>query len=183
MAKVLATGVVSNFELIDVEGKNWKLANLEVGGKSFTRIFKRPQGLANGMVVEVIENPAGPGRKYPEKEIRLAPSAPTPAAEAKPAAAGFGRNPAEQDKISRQWATTQAIGFVNLCRETGALKKKVLENEQELFQLVGKYANLFFNAVQTNTAFEKLPHFQADINEASRDAVDDGTLYGHIGQE
>lgn len=167
MTKILATGVVTNLELTNVEGKTYKLANLSVAGKEFKGIFKRPQGLTNGMSVEVIENPPAPGRKYPEKEIRMAAGAPAPMADAKPAAGGFNRNPAEQDKISRQWATTQAIGFVNLCRETGALKKKVLENEQELFQLVGKYANLFFNAVQTSASFEKLPQFQADINEVS----------------
>jgi hypothetical protein len=167
MTKVLATGAVTNLEFYSPEGKTYKMANLEVGGKEFKGIFKRPQGLSNGMTVEVIENPPAPGKKYPEKEIRMAAGAPTPVAAATGGTGGYSRNPGEQDKISRQWATTQAIGFVNLCRETGALKKKVLENEQELFQLVGKYANLFFNAVQTNAAFEKLPHFQADINEAS----------------
>ena len=168
MTKVLATGLVSNFSLSSVEGKDYKLANLDVGGKSFTKIFKRPQGLSDGMMVEVVEHPVAPGRKYPEKEIRLAAGAPTPAA-ANPTqpARSFGRDPAEQDKISRQWAITQAINFLNIARESGAITKTALGSEVTLQQLVGKYANFYFNAVQTGAGFEKMPQFTGEVNEVS----------------
>ncbi len=167
MSKVLATGIVSNLAFESPEGKTYKLANLSGGGKDFKGIFKRPQGLADGMMVEVVENTV-PGRKYPEKEIRLAAGAPAPAA-ANPTqpARSFGRDPAEQDKISRQWAITQAINFLNIARESGAITKTALGSEVTLQQLVGKYANFYFNAVQTGAGFEKMPQFTGEINEAS----------------
>lgn len=170
MTKVLATGIVSNLSFSSVDGKDYKLANLDVGGKSFTKIFKRPQGLADGVMVEVVEHPAGNGRKYPEKEIRLAQSA-APAASSvnpsQPARTGYTKDPAEQDRIMRQWAVTQAICFINLAREAGAVKKTVLGNEVLLFQLTAQYANLLFNGVQTGAGFEKLPQFTGHVNEAS----------------
>jgi hypothetical protein len=170
MTKVLATGTVSNLSFESPEGKTYKLANLSVGGKEFKGIFKRPQGLVEGMMVEVVENPAAPGRKYPEKEIRLAAGVPQPAAAIQPTR-GFGRDPAEQDKISRQWAITQAINFLNIARESGAVTKTALSSEVTLQQLVGRYANFYFNAVQTGAGFEKMPQFTGEINEASEDAA------------
>lgn len=169
MSKVLATGIVSNLSFETPEGKSYKLASLSVGGKDFKGIFKRPQSLAEGMMVEIVES-TPPGRKYPEKEIRLAAGAPQPAA-ANPTqpARAFGRDPAEQDKISRQWAITQAINFLGIARESGALTKTALSSEVTLQQLVGRYANLYFNAVQTGAGFEKMPQFTGEVNEVSEE--------------
>jgi hypothetical protein len=167
MSKVLASGIVSNLEFYSPEGKTYKLANMSVGGKEFKGLFKGTKGLIEGMSVQVVEV-AAPGRKYPEKEVIQAAGAPAPAANpTQPARSGYGRDPAEQDKISRQWAITQAINFLNIARESGAITKTALGSEVTLQQLVGKYANFYFNAVQTGAGFEKMPQFTGEINEAS----------------
>ena len=169
MTKVLATGPVVGLNLTSPEGKTYKVANLTVGGRSFKGIYKRPQGLADGMNVEVVEHPAPAGKSYGEKEIRLAAGAPAPAAAnpSQPARSGYSRDPAEQDRIMRQWAVTQAICFLNLARESGAVTKTALSSETTLQQLVGKYANFYFNSVQTGAGFEKMPQFTGEINEVS----------------
>ncbi len=169
MTKVLATGPVVGLSLTSPEGKTYKVANLTVGGRSFKGIYKRPQGLAEGMNVEVIEHPAAAGKSYGEKEIRLAAGAAAPAAAnpSQPARSGFGRDPAEQDRIMRQWAVTQAICYVTLAANSGAITKTALSSEVTLSQLVGKYANYFFNSVQTGAGFEKMPQFTGEINEVS----------------
>lgn len=164
MTKVLAAGVVENLMLEPVEGKTYKLASLTVDGKFFKGIFKRPQGLSNGMNVQIIEHPAAAGRKYPEKEIVLAAGAPAPAANnpSQPS-----RSPATQDVISRQWAVSQAIQFVTLLADKGAIPAKALNDKTGtlLTAMVGQYANLWFNTVQTGVAFEKLPQFTGMVNE------------------
>ena len=167
MTKVLASGVVENLVLNAVDGKTYKLADLTVNG-----VFKRPQGLSNGMFVDVVEHPAAAGRKYPEKEIRLAASA-APQTGA-PAQSQPSRSPSTQDVISRQWAISQAIQLVTLMADKGAIPAKVLTDKQGtlLTAMVGQYDNLLFNTVQTGPNFEKMPHFTGMVNEVEEEHTD-----------
>ncbi len=173
MTKVLATGVVSNLDFYKPEGKTYNLANMSVGGKSFKGLYKGTRGLVDGAMVEIIENPPAAGRTYGEKEVRLLVGspvhnvAPASANPSQPARSGYGRDPAEQDRIMRQWAVTQGICIVNTAISTGAITKTAAGNEQILLQLIGKYANYFFNSVQTGAGFERMPQFTGEINEVS----------------
>lgn len=170
MTKVLASGVVESLNLRSPEGKTYKVADVTVAGKAFSGIFKRPQGLVEGMNVEVVEHPIPAGKKYAEKEIRMASGALPVAPNAAPAAQPY-RAGNDQERISRQWATSQAIEFVKLLQVMDALPAKLKTDKTGTLQtqLVGQYANLWYNSVKSDVNFEQLPQFTGQVNEAGPD--------------
>jgi hypothetical protein len=176
--KVVAAGTVSGMTLVNKvskAGAAYQAVDLVVGTNAFTNIVSRPKNLAVGMFVEVVETQKtlDSGKVVTNREIRQAnPSqsyveAPASVQEAPRQAAQPPRAPFEQDKISRQWATSQAICYITLAAQHGAVPKKVLGDNTLLFQMVGQYANLLFNSVQNSSNFEKLPTFTGQVNEAS----------------
>ncbi len=172
MTKVLASGVLEGINLYVPEaaraaGKDYQVADVVVAGQAFKGIYKGAKTVQQGMAVEVIVHPVEPGRKFGQKEIRGVVPASTPQTVVSAPAPQPARAPFEQDKISRQWATSQAICYITLAAQHGAVPKKVLGDNTLLFQMVGQYANLLFNSVQNSSNFEKLPTFTGQVNEAT----------------
>lgn len=190
MENIIAQGYVTDFrsesKMSAKTGKPYQVFSMTIGNTPVGNLFKKPQGLANGAYVELVEVPSGNPAYPTNKEVRYAappagqaapqaaPTAhPVPAPAAQPPRAPYVKDPEEQHRIMRQWAVSQAIQYVTLASNSGAIKKKVLGDDALLFPLVGNYANLLFNSVQSAENFSQLPQFTGHVNEVQEEPFTD----------
>lgn len=182
MSNVLAKGVISNVSKYKPKNKQGVVAGYfvadftvddTISGEEieFSRVYKGARDLEDGMTVKVTEEENGDRMEKVVTVTSGGKAASQPSRSSAPAArsGGYKADPAKDERITRMACMNSANAFLATAVATGALKKGVMASEKLMFQTMGKFANLFYQAAQDGEFFAALPTFEGNINEVGED--------------